>query len=299
MAESPETSRHSTAAGHLSVRIDGRPELDFQFAQQPRRLALSFLTTFAIEVAVLVVLYITGRAALHVTGVLPASEPLSAVIFLANQPGPGGGGGGGGNKMPDPPPKVEMPGPDKITIPAAPPPTETVEAKIEPPQIPQLTLPVATLSAGIQEAIGSVAAPAGPPSASQGSGSGGGVGTGRGTGIGSGTGSGLGPGTGGGTGGGVFRPGSGVTDPVDLVRVDPVYTPDAAERRIEGEVWVELVVQPDGRPANVRVIKSLDSKFGLDQQAVKAAERWRFRPGTKDGKPVAVLVTIAIEFSIR
>jgi TonB family protein len=292
----------NASAGHLSVHIPGAhpEEVPFLFERRPDRLGYSFVASVCLQAVVVLILIVASRYAPPMEAPLAlVIEPPSERIIWLSEPGPGGGGGGGGNKMPDPPPKVEMPGPDKITIPAAPPPTETVEAKIEPPQIPQLTLPVATLSAGIQEAIGSVAAPAGPPSASQGSGSGGGVGTGRGTGIGSGTGSGLGPGTGGGTGGGVFRPGSGVTDPVDLVRVDPVYTPDAAERRIEGEVWVELVVQPDGRPANVRVIKSLDSKFGLDQQAVKAAERWRFRPGTKDGKPVAVLVTIAIEFSIR
>jgi TonB family protein len=279
------------------MRIDGRPELQFHFSQQPKRLFLSFLTTFLMQAAVVAVLYFAGRAALEATGVLPNDEPPVEVVFLANQPGPGGGGGGGGNRMPDPPKPAEAKGIDKITVPVAP--VESIQAKLEPPPVAQLTIPVQTLSAGLQESIGAISMPAGPPTASQGPGSGGGVGTGTGTGIGPGTGSGLGPGTGGGTGGGVFRPGSGIIDPTVIRQVDPVYTPDAAERRIEGEVWVELTVMPDGTPSDVHVIRSLDSKYGLDQQAIKAAQQWRFKAGTRNGKPVPVIVSIAIDFSIR
>jgi protein TonB len=78
-----------------------------------------------------------------------------------------------------------------------------------------------------------------------------------------------------------------------------VYTPDAAERRIEGEVWVELTVLPNGMPSDVHVIRSLDSRYGLDQQAIKAAQQWRFKPGMRNGVPVSVIVSIAIDFSIR
>ena len=279
------------------MRIDGRPELEFGFAQQPKRLALSFLTTFLLEASVLVLLYVSGRAALQATGILPPDDPPIEMVFLANQPGPGGGGGGGGNKMPDPPRRAEAPGKEKITVPVQP--AVSVQAKLEPPPMPVLNVPVQAMSSGLQEAIGVIQAPAGPPTLSQGPGSGGGAGTGRGTGIGPGSGSGIGPGEGGGTGGGVYRPGSGIVDPVPTVRVDPKYTPDAAERRIEGEVWVELTVMPNGVPADVHVVRSLDSRFGLDQQAIRAAQQWRFRPGMKSGKPVPVLVTIAIEFSIR
>jgi TonB family protein len=285
-----------TSAGHLSMRIDGRPEPQFHFSQQPKRLFLSFLTTFLMQAAVVATLYFAGRAALQATGVLPQDSSVE-VVFLANQPGPGGGGGGGGNRMPDPPKPAEAKGIDKITVPVAP--VESIQAKLEPPPMPMLTIPVQTLSAGVQESIGAVSMPTGPPTASQGSGTGGGAGTGTGTGIGPGTGSGLGPGSGGGTGGGVFRPGSGIIDPTVIRQVDPVYTPDAAERRIEGEVWVELTVMPDGSPADVHVIRSLDSRYGLDQQAIKAAQQWRFRPGTRNGKPVPVIVSIAIDFSIR
>ena len=69
--------------------------------------------------------------------------------------------------------------------------------------------------------------------------------------------------------------------------------------KIQGEVLLECVVQPDGTVGNIRVVRSLDSAFGLDQEAIKAARQWRFVPGTTKGEPVAVLVTIAIAFTLR
>ncbi len=49
------------------------------------------------------------------------------------------------------------------------------------------------------------------------------------------------------------------------------------------------VVMADGSVAQARVVRSLDPVFGLDQQAVKSLEQWRFRPGMKDGTPVPAL----------
>ena len=46
-------------------------------------------------------------------------------------------------------------------------------------------------------------------------------------------------------------------------------------------------------------MRSLDSTFGLDNEAVKAARQWRFKPGTRLGQPVPVLVTIELSFALR
>ena len=135
--------------------------------------------------------------------------------------------------------------------------------------------------------------------ASQGPGTGGGWGTGNGTGIGPGQGPGLGPGTGGGTGGGAYQPGNGVSDPVKLKEIKPLYTADAMRAKIQGVVEITCVVMPDGTVSDARVTRSLDPVFGLDQEAVKAAQKWRFIPGMKDGKPVPVLITILMEFTLR
>jgi TonB family protein len=47
------------------------------------------------------------------------------------------------------------------------------------------------------------------------------------------------------------------------------------------------------------VVRSLDSTFGLDQEAVKAARQWRFAPGRRQGQAVPVLVTIELTFTLR
>jgi protein TonB len=97
----------------------------------------------------------------------------------------------------------------------------------------------------------------------------------------------------------VYQPGSGVTTPELLKEVKPQYTADAMRAKIQGTVEVECIVQPDGTVTDIRVVKSLDPTFGLDQEAIKAARQWRFRPGRRLGQPVPVLIRIALDFTIR
>lgn len=220
------------------------------------------------------------------------------IVWLA-EPGPGGGGGGGGNQMKEPPRVAELPGKEKITVPVEKPPQlelKKPEPKPEPEQ--QVNIPAQTMAAATTTSPGLIEAPQ-PSSVSQGTGTGGGSGTGSGTGVGSGQGSGLGQGFGGGTGGGAYRPGNGVENPRLLKEVRPAYTADAMRAKIQGAVWLECVVMPDGSVGEVRVIRSLDSTFGLDQEAVKAAKQWRFMPGTRFGEPVPVLITIELTFTLR
>jgi uncharacterized protein (TIGR03435 family) len=96
----------------------------------------------------------------------------------------------------------------------------------------------------------------------------------------------------------VYRPGPEITNPRLLEDVKPEYTLEAKEAKIEGQVWLTAVVEADGTVGEVRVTRSLDQEHGLDEEAIKAAKRWRFSPGTKDGKPVAVKVTIELRFSL-
>lgn len=97
----------------------------------------------------------------------------------------------------------------------------------------------------------------------------------------------------------VYKPGDGVTLPVVIKDVKPTYTKAAKDARIQGVVWVDAVVQADGNVGNVQVTRSLDTEFGLDEQAVKAAKEWKFKPGTKDGKPVAVRITLEMTFTLK
>jgi TonB family protein len=298
-------------SGHLSVTERNHPaEVPFLFEQQRKRLGPAVIISFVYHVAmialtILAIRYSAQQATVAAV-VMPPQTPLPNIIWL-NEPGPGGGGGGGGNKMKEPPRKVELPGKDPVTVPVAPPaPVLEVpqEVKVEEappaPPAPQVTIPAIAQAGADTLAFGSLnAPPPGPPTPSQGSGSGGGAGTGTGTGIGPGTGSGLGPGSGGGTGGGVYRPGSGITLPRIRREVKPQYTSDAMRAKVQGTVLLECVVRPDGTVGDVHIIRSLDPTFGLDQEAVKAARQWLFVPGSRQGEPVAVLITIELTFTLR
>jgi protein TonB len=81
--------------------------------------------------------------------------------------------------------------------------------------------------------------------------------------------------------------------------VPPDYTAAATRAKLQGMVVVECIVLPDGTIGDVKVIKSLDKVFGLDEQAIKAAQRWLFRPGRRFGEPVSVYVTIELTFTLR
>jgi bla regulator protein blaR1 len=91
----------------------------------------------------------------------------------------------------------------------------------------------------------------------------------------------------------------GVTLPKVISEVKPRYTPEAMRARIEGTVMLSAVVQTDGNPADIEVTQSLDTEYGLDEQAVAALSQWRFEPGLKDGKPVPVRVTIEMRFWLK
>jgi protein TonB len=83
------------------------------------------------------------------------------------------------------------------------------------------------------------------------------------------------------------------------VEVKPQYTQEALAARIEGTVWLEAVVLSDGTVGDVFVVRSLDSVLGLDRQAVTAMKQWEFKPGTKDGKAVAVRVEVEMTFTLK
>ena len=290
------------SAGHLSVHVEGAHpvEIPFLFEQQQKRLGPAFLISFGYHALMVgLTLFAIRYGTQNTTAALLPEQPNTNITWLT-QPGPGGGGGGGGNRMKEPPRQAELPGKDKITVPVTKPPKmEMQEAKKEPDPVAQLNIPARANAAAQDSLPGAIEAPPGPPTLSQGSGIGGGAGTGSGTGVGPGTGSGLGPGSGGGTGGGVYRPGNGVTLPRVLHEERPQYTSDAMRAKVQGTVLLECVVRPDGSVGDVQVIRSLDPTFGLDQQAVAAARKWRFAPGTRLGEPVPVLITIELTFTLR
>jgi protein TonB len=122
------------------------------------------------------------------------------------------------------------------------------------------------------------------------------LGNGAGTGIGSGNGAGVGPGTGGNIGGGVMHAGGSISKPVVLYAVEPEFSEEARKSKFSGNVEVYLIVDEQGRPSHVRVVRGVG--MGLDEKAVAAVEQYRFKPAMQNGRPVKVDLYIDVEFRI-
>ncbi len=272
--------------GHVSIKPEGMGPRDslFTFQTQKKRfggaVGISIATHTAIAFLVIVVArYVSPQV---FEAVLP--DQLSNRIVFLPSPGPGGGGGGG-NKMPDPPKPAEIP----KAKPPEPVPVTPIEVPPEPIETLPQVAPVQTLAA-VEPLAGALTENT-SNSDSRGPTAGGGVGRGQGEGIGSGGPKGFGD--------GAYRIGNGVQSPIPVREVKPQYTAEAMRAKVQGTVWLECVVMPDGTVGSVEIVRSLDSSFGLDQEAVKAAKQWRFRPGTRQGEPVPVLVTIELTFTLR
>ena len=206
-----------------------------------------------------------------------------------------GGGGGGGDRDKLEAPKGRLPkfAMEQITPPAVvvrnEHPKLTAEPTIVvPPQVHIATNNIPTFGDPLSHL------PSGPPS--NGTGSGGGIGSGSGGGVGVGEGPGFGPGRGGGTGGGVFHVGGGVSAPKAVYAPDPEYSEEARKAKYQGTCVLMLIVGPDGHPRDIRVARSLG--LGLDEKAMEAVKQWKFDPALKDGKPVAVAISVQVEFRL-
>lgn len=96
----------------------------------------------------------------------------------------------------------------------------------------------------------------------------------------------------------VYRMSPQITAPKAVVTTPmPRRTRAAAEKGIEGDVELEIDVMSDGSVGTVALVKSLDPE--LDAAAAQAVKKWKFTPGTKDGKPVAVRTVVNLTFAQR
>jgi protein TonB len=99
-------------------------------------------------------------------------------------------------------------------------------------------------------------------------------------------------------GAGASRPGNGVTDPVRLREVKPVYTPAAKAAGLHGSVELEAVIGIDGAVKDVRVTRSLDATLGLDANAVDAVRQTPFTPCKRGDVPVPCLVVFELHYTL-
>jgi len=94
-----------------------------------------------------------------------------------------------------------------------------------------------------------------------------------------------------------YKVGNGVAPPKVLYKVEPDYTQEDKDAKIEGTVVLKMVITAEGLAENIDVVRSLTA--GLDQKAIEAIGQWKFQPGTKDGQAVAVWATIEVNFRLK
>jgi TonB family protein len=94
----------------------------------------------------------------------------------------------------------------------------------------------------------------------------------------------------------VLRNGGAVLMPHLTSKVEPDYTEQAFDARLQGEVVLRLVIDPSGCPRSIAVVAPLG--LGLDEKAAQAIATWRWFPATKDGEPVAVRAIIKVSFRL-
>ena len=284
-----------SSAGHLALGLNDRADADFAFSMKPRRTLAAFSVSSLLQAAILVALYFTGRVGLEVIGVLPTPESRCMSIWsTCSSPAPVAAAGVVATECRSrrgaPKPKGRV-----ITVPAAL--TPTFEAKVEQPPLAQVTIPIQSMSQGLQDSLGAVQ-PIGPFTTSRGPGSGDGAGSGRGPGIGRGDWSRARSRKGRGTGDGVDDRVAARQSHV-TVRVAPKTTTEAMVAMYRDRCGWPCIVRPNGTCTDARVTRAPDPPYGLDRAALEAVGRWRFVPGKKGTQSVSVPVSIQLDFSVR
>ena len=123
------------------------------------------------------------------------------------------------------------------------------------------------------------------------------LGNGSGMGVGNGHGNGYGDGTGGNIGGGLYKVGGAVSGPVPLNSVEAEFSDEARRAKYQGVCIVSLIVDTQGNPQNPKVVRPLG--MGLDEKALEAVRKYKFKPAMKDGKtPVPVMIDVEVDFRL-
>jgi TonB family protein len=95
---------------------------------------------------------------------------------------------------------------------------------------------------------------------------------------------------------GVYRVGHGVSAPRGTYMPDPEFSEQARQAGYDGICVLELVVDAEGMPRDIKVTHPVG--MGLDEKAREAVRQWRFKPGMKDGEPVAVRINVETNFHL-
>lgn len=284
-AAAPEPSRPSML--FISTSVESRTN--------PWAVGTATVVNGGVLALVLLLGFTTSR---HPLATSPSGSPISLTDFSLFAPPSAqlshGGGGGGSNDLTDP---IRGRLPDRSKQP------------LTPPQVPLLDHPQLAINSAIAVPL-DIKLPDNPslpnigvhssPNvslASNGPGSFSGIGTGSHGGDGPGSGPGWGPGSNGGAGGGPYTPGiGGVSAPIPIVTPEAEFSDEARRAKYQGTCIISLVVDAQGYPQAVRVVQPLG--MGLDEKALEAVRKYRFKPALKNGKPVPARMSVAVIFHL-
>ena len=294
-AEALEFEEHGTAAATDEFPFS-QPDLTPAFSRQqfgalpadPRNFLLSFLSH-----AALVAFIASGIWAAHspiVRNRILTSELTYEPLAVGDMAPHGGGGGGDHSAI-----QASRGTPPKFSDEQFAPPAIVVRSETPKLQASPTVLGPPDLKLPQSNQVGDLFSP-NTVMPSNGAGSRGGIGDKSGTGIGGGDGAGVGLGSLAGYGGGVYRPGYGVSAPHVLYEPDPEYSDEARRAKYQGNVILSLIVDATGRVRDIRIARSVG--MGLDEKAIEAVQKWKFAPGMKDGHPVAVQVSVEVNFRL-
>ncbi len=92
----------------------------------------------------------------------------------------------------------------------------------------------------------------------------------------------------------IMRPAKGIEAPRLTHKTSPKYSKEALQAHAEGSVLIGLVVDREGFPRDIRVIRAIG--FGLDERAVETVGEWRFRPARLQTEPIPVRAAAQVNF---
>jgi protein TonB len=201
-----------------------------------------------------------------------------------------GGQGGGANELIDPNkgrlPRIDMNAVEKVQVPLLDHPKLALDNSIAlPPDVKLPDNPTMPMI-GVHSSANVTVISGGP-------GKNGGIGFGSNGGDGPGSGPGWGPGP----GAGIYTPGvAGVSQPIPIFTPEAEFSDEARRQKYQGVCLISVIIDAQGNPQNPRVVQRLG--MGLDEKALEAVLRYRFKPARKDGKPVAVRISVMVNFRL-
>jgi protein TonB len=293
--ETPERTRVNVRTrvwvtmGTRTQPVQRRPEVfapaAFQERMNQRRSTATTMWALVAHAAAIALIFWVG--VMHVKVIAPGKTEALSQLTPPPEMAPAKStiGGGGGQRGATPVTRGQLPkfADQQITPPKAP-----------PMEQPKIRMPDASIEVQKDLKMANTAMPNfGMPNSPL---VGNSMGNGHGSGVGAGDGSGIGLGLGGDYGGGVKQVGGGVSAPVLLHSVEPEFSEEARKAKASGNVLVSLIVDPQGRPQSVRVLRGVG--MGLDEKAIEAVKQYKFKPATEGGKPVAVQMNVEVEFQI-